>query len=327
MKRLSRENEKRLARFIQKNRREADQILHHHPAFLETLRSEAKRQGAEWLLPRLENPTPERAVQTGSLLGASRSLQRKTRRKIEATDRHAAARLARLEARFEKARNHMALANLQLAMYAARRAAPRAVAAVHEELLQEACEALLKAAASYDPERGVAFNTYAMHVMALAIAKARDQLNHALRINPRTGVMLRKATNAEQALRCAVPGDPDEADIAKRLGISEARLAKARRSQFTAVLHDVPDPGINGQADTKLALQKALLALTKKERDTICQHYGIGCEPRTYTEIGRQRGVTREAIRQQEAKILQKMLRMLQGTGMMARMQKPGARP
>lgn len=95
-----------------------------------------------------------------------------------------------------------------------------------DDALQQALEYLLKAVDRYDPRRGVKFSTYASHWIRRGVQEARLA---ATPVKLTLGALTRwgASEDAEAALACELGREPDEAEIAERVG-SERKLATAR---------------------------------------------------------------------------------------------------
>lgn len=133
----------------------------------------------------------------------------------------------------------------------------------------------------------------------------------------------------EIKLRQELQRDPKESEIAKALGISEEALAALRSYQQQPASLDLPIgeeedtsigdfvPATNMQSNPEKsavysslcdALEKAMDSLTERERAVLEMRYGLnGEKPQTLEKIGSKMNVTRERIRQIEAKALMKM--------------------
>lgn len=181
----------------------------------------------------------------------------------------------------------------------------------------------------FDYRKGYKFSTYATWWIRQAITRSICNDSRTIRIPVHLFEKFNQARRMEIKLRQELQRDPKESEIAKALGISEEALAALRSYQQQPASLDLPIgeeedtsigdfvPATNMQSNPEKsavysslcdALEKAMDSLTERERAVLEMRYGLnGEKPQTLEKIGSKMNVTRERIRQIEAKALMKM--------------------
>jgi RNA polymerase primary sigma factor len=195
------------------------------------------------------------------------------------------------------------------------------------DLIQEGNLGLMRAIEKYDYRRGVKISTYAVWWIRQSIARAIADQSRTIRIPVHMTENAGKVLRERRRLYQTEGQNPSPADIAARIGFPIARVEQVLSMVQEPTSLDAPvgedggatlgdlikapdtvDPQAAAEAS---ALQKivgeALADLTPREQRILRMRFGIGTTDHTLEEIGKEFGVTRERIRQIEAKALEKL--------------------
>ena len=226
----------------------------------------------------------------------------------------------------EDARRHLSEANLRLVVSVAKRYAGRGLPFL--DLIQEGNLGLMKAAEKFEPERGFKFSTYATWWIRQSITRAiADQgrtiripvhlVEHINRVRKTAGELLRKngrePTAEEIAVRLEM--EPDRVRELLQLAQEPVSLETPVGEEEDAHLEDFiqdEEAGVPvdeaGRQLLRRELMSVLKSLTPREERVITLRFGLDDgRPRTLEELGKEFNVTRERIRQIEAKALRKL--------------------
>lgn len=230
----------------------------------------------------------------------------------------------------ERARHELVEAHMKLVVSVARKSFKGGVPL--EDLIQEGNIGLLQAADKFDLAKGVRFTTYAWWWIKQAIRMYVQENASLIRLSPNRHRDVAKLKMAMD--RVAARGvDPTDSAVAAEMGISlkEVRaLAEDLLSVFS--LHvpatDESETPIGDlladenavsaedrilENDSAEHLHAALAKLAPRERDIVCKRRGIGHDEHTLEDLAQEHSVTRERIRQIQAKAEKKLAKLLSG--------------
>ncbi len=228
----------------------------------------------------------------------------------------------------DEARKRMILANLRLVVHVARGFRSRGLPM--QDLIEEGNLGLIHAVDRFEPERGLHFSTYAAIWIRQSILRGIAEQARALRIPVQMFQQVNRFVRAERTLRHRLGRDPLPGEIAAELGISAARVE--RLGGLIAGLRSL-DEGSSLEAFDQLSsedlgdaphsverlvelqleheqLDRMLRSLSQREEQVLRIRYGfVDGVARTLAQTGEHFGISRERVRQIEARALDKLRR------------------
>jgi RNA polymerase sigma factor (sigma-70 family) len=227
----------------------------------------------------------------------------------------------------EDAHDTFVLANLRLVVSIATRYQASGVSLL--DLIQEGNLGLIHAVEKFEWQRGFKFSTYATWWIRQAITRGIANTGRSIRLPVGTGDLVLRIRRARAELETRLHRLPTETELADALGVAETRVAECSRVATASV--SLSQPLTTDSADAELGdivadaaavspldaailavlprdIQALLSALDDRERLIITLHYGLDRgEPRTLDEVGAHFHLSRERIRQLEAKAMAKL--------------------
>ena len=244
-------------------------------------------------------------------------------------DRAEVARRRRRQRKGDRARDRLTRANLRLVVSVAKRFGGRGLPLL--DLFQEGNLGLMRAVEKFDAGKGFKFSTYATWWIRQAITRAIADQSRTIRIPVHKVDAMNRVLRVQRDLAQELEREPSHSEIGERAVLRPdevedlLRLASEQDNPLSldspmgdeqdASLADlVPDLRAIAPADAaaRRLLGEAVLAslddLDKREKDVVRMRFGLdGEQPRTLEEVGRHFGVTRERVRQIEARTMAKL--------------------
>src|SRR3989304_3568695 len=231
-----------------------------------------------------------------------------------------------LEEKIRRAKDHLIRANLRLVVSMARGYANRGLQL--PDLIQEGNIGLMIAIDKFEYQRGVRFSTYATWWIRQSILKAIANQGKTIRIPPHMLEVINKLVRTSHYLLQEKGREPTAEELSERMGLSVEKIREILRTMQEPVSLEKP---VGSEGDARLEdfieasqpttphdeipkdelagqINETLSTLSPREEQVLRMRFGIG-EDRSYTldEVGEHFHLSRERVRQIEAKALRKL--------------------
>jgi RNA polymerase primary sigma factor len=235
-------------------------------------------------------------------------------------------RILAAERRVQRAKDELVLANQRLVVHIASKYINRGLPFL--ELVQEGNLGLMRAVEKFEWRRGYKFSTYGTWWIRHAISRAIANQTRTIRLPVHIRDAIRKLVKESQRYVLEVGHEPTADELAQRLEMPFERVVEIMEASRKTLRWELP-VGEDGEtelgtliADEQIPspfdevshrsqweqIREAMSQLRDRERDVVSRRFGLYARaPQTLEEVGRDLGITRERVRQIQARALRKL--------------------